>query len=92
VKKKQEKPPLSKHPLPAPVIKKSLASPSSVAHVMYQKYVNGMPLYRQEKDWANQGVTLSRATLANWIIRSAHDWLLPLWEEMKSYLLKQAGY
>ncbi|HHW07284.1 MAG TPA: IS66 family transposase, partial [Clostridia bacterium] len=78
-----------KAPTPAPVIKKSLASPSSVAHVMYQKYVNGMPLYRQEKDWANQGVTLSRATLANWIIRSAQDWLLPLWEEMKSYLLKQ---
>lgn len=79
-----------KAPIPAPVIKKSFASPSSVAHVMYQKYVNGMPLYRQEKDWANQGVALSRATLANWIIRSAHDWLLPLWEEMKSYLLKQA--
>ena len=48
-----------------------------------------MPLYRQEKDWANQGVTLSRATLANWIIRSAHDWLLPLWEEMKAQLLKE---
>ena len=78
-----------KAPTPAPVIKKSLASPSSVAHVMYQKYVNGMPLYRQEKDWANQGVTLSRATLANWIIRSAHDWLLPLWEEMKAQLLKE---
>ena len=78
-----------KAPTPQPVIKKSLASPSSVAHVMYQKYVNGMPLYRQEKDWANQGVTLSRATLANWIIRSAHDWLLPLWDEMKNHLLKQ---
>ena len=26
---------------------------------------NGMPLYRQEKDWANQGVVLSRATLAS---------------------------
>lgn len=48
-----------------------------------------MPLYRQEKDWANQGVDLSRATLANWIIRAAHDWLLPLWEEMKACLLKQ---
>lgn len=51
-----------KSPVPAPVMKRSLASPSSVAHVMYQKYVNAMPLYRQEKDWANQGVTLSRAT------------------------------
>jgi len=79
-----------KAPTPAPVIKRSLASASSVAHVIYQKYVNGMPLYRQEKDWANQGIILSRATLANWIIRSAIDWLLPLWETMKFHLLKQA--
>lgn len=78
-----------KAPTPVPVIKRSLASASTVAHVMYQKYVNGMPLYRQEKDWANQGVVLSRATLANWIIRSSIDWLQPLWEAMKDYLLKQ---
>lgn len=79
-----------KAPTPAPVIKRSLASASTVAHVMYQKYVNGMPLYRQEKDWANQGIVLSRATLANWIIRAATDWLEPLWETMKSHLLEQA--
>lgn len=69
-----------KAPTPVPVIKKSLASASTVAHVMYQKYVNAMPLSRQEKDWANQGVVLSRATLANWVIRAATDWLLPLWK------------
>ncbi|MDO0824401.1 IS66 family transposase [Desulfosporosinus nitroreducens] len=79
-----------KAPTPAPVIKRSLASASTVAHVMYQKYVNGMPLYRQERDWANQGVVLSRATLANWIIRAATDWLMPLWEIMKEHLLEQA--
>ncbi|MBM7866646.1 transposase [Heliobacterium gestii] len=78
-----------KAPTPAPVIKRSLASASTVAHVMYQKYVNAMPLYRQEKDWAHQGVALSRATLANWIIRSAIDWLMPLWETMKAHLLAQ---
>jgi transposase len=79
-----------KAPTPAPVIKRSMASASTVAYVMYQKYVNGMPLSRQEKDWANQGVILSRATLANWIIRSATDWLEPIWEMMKTYLLKQS--
>lgn len=76
--------------VPAPVIKKSLASASTVAHVMYQKYVNGMPLYRQEKDWANQGVLLSRATLANWVIRPANEWLAPLWDRMRVKLLKEA--
>jgi transposase len=79
-----------KSPVPVPVMKRSLASPSSVAHVMYQKYVNAMPLNRQEKDWANQGVELSRATLANWIIRPSHDWLEPLYSAMKEYLISES--
>jgi transposase len=78
-----------KSPVPSPVMKRSLASPSSVAHVMYQKYVNAMPLNRQEKDWANQGVSLSRATLANWIIRPSHDWLEPVYNVMKQNLITE---
>jgi len=35
----------------------SLTSPSSVANVMYQKYVNSIPLYRQEKDWEQLGIS-----------------------------------
>lgn len=38
------------------------AKVNSVARVMYQKYVNGIPLYRQEKDWEQIGIGLSRAT------------------------------
>lgn len=78
-----------KSPVPSPVMKRSLASPSSVAYTMYQKYVNHMPLNRQESDWKNQGVTLSRATLANWIIRSSRDWLEPLYSELKKSLIKE---
>lgn len=44
-----------KSPVPSPVMKRSLTSPSSVAYTMYQKYVNHMPLNRQESDWKNQG-------------------------------------
>lgn len=67
----------------------SLASPSSVARVMYQKYVNGMPLYRQEKEWEQQGIALSRATMANWIIRCTEDYLLPITAHLQKQLLKQ---
>lgn len=74
--------------VPEPVVKRGLASPSSAAHVMYQKYANGMPLYRQEKDWRNLGVSISRATLANWIIYTSLHWLLPLWFAMKALLLE----
>jgi len=76
-----------KPPVPEPVVKRGLASPSSVAHVMYQKYVNALPLARQEKDWEIFGVTISRATLANWIIYAAMHWLLPLWEALKAILI-----
>ena len=72
--------------VPEPVVKRGLASPSSVAYTMYQKYANGMPLARQEKDWATFGVEISRATLANWIIYVATHWLLPLWEALKAIL------
>ena len=33
---------------PVPLMKHSLASPSTVAYIMTQKYVDGLPLARQE--------------------------------------------
>ena len=36
---------------PPPLMKHSLASPSTVADVMTKKYVDGLPLARQEKIW-----------------------------------------
>lgn len=82
-------PTIEKADVPAPVLKRSIASPSSVAYVIYQKYVNAVPLYRQEKDWQQYGIQLNRATLANWIIRCAADWLKPIYETLKSELKKR---
>ena len=74
--------------VPEPVIKHSLASPSAVAHVMYQRYVNAMPIARQEKDCCYQGIQVGRATLGNWVLKSAKEHLFPLYERMKEELLK----
>lgn len=52
--------------LPEPVFPGSLAFPSSMAYTMTQKYVEGMPLYRQEKQLERFGVSIPRQTLANW--------------------------
>jgi len=79
--------PIVKAPMPEPVIKGSLATSSAVAHIMTQKYVMYVPLYRQEQDWSRQGVSLSRQTMANWVIRCAEDWLAPLYERMRVQLL-----
>lgn len=72
---------------PVPLMKHSLASPSTVAYIMTQKYVDGLPLARQEKIWAREGITLSRATMANWIIECSQTWLKPLYRHMKQELL-----
>ena len=68
--------------MPAPIYPKSLASASSMAYFMNQKYVEGMPLYRLEKQLERLGVDLSRQTLANWMIYGATKWLTPLYDRM----------
>lgn len=56
---------------------------------MNQKYVEGMPLYRQEQQFARLGIELSRQTLANWMLYGANEWLTPLYDRMHHHLLKQ---
>lgn len=56
-------------------------------HTYLQKYVQAVPLYRQEKEYAALGISLSRTTMANWIIRIAASKILPVCELMKSEVL-----
>lgn len=74
---------------PSPLLKHSLASPSTVAYVMYQKYVNSIPLYRQEADWKQLGVKLPRATLANWVIKCGIDYMEPVYGQLHQHLLER---
>lgn len=74
-----------------PLFKGSIATPSLVAGIMNAKYVNGMPLARQEREFARYNLKLSTKTMANWIIQSADRYLQPLYELMKEELLR-SGY
>lgn len=65
-----------------------MASAATVAWVMYQKYVNSLPLYRQEKDFkALYGVDISRGTISNWIIDNAEDFFTPLCNYLRRKLV-----
>lgn len=75
--------------LPEPVIKGGFASPEAVAHIMAQKFVMGVPLYRQEQELLRSGILLSRQTMSNWLIRCAEDWLGPIYRRLKVHLLEQ---
>ena len=59
-----------------------MATEQVVAHAMYQKYVNAVPLYRQETDWAQYGLPLSRGRLARWIQICLEDYFLPVYVSM----------
>lgn len=74
--------------LPA-LIPGSYASSGLAAHVMYAKYVLGLPLYRQEKDLQRLGAVISRTSMANWIIYCSKNYFKPVFQYMHRLLLKR---
>ena len=73
-------------PLPPQPIAKSIATPGTIAHVVVSKYADGLPLYRQSKQWERQAIYLPRTTLANWMIK-AGMLIQPLINLMRDILL-----
>lgn len=67
----------------------SLVSPSSVANVIYQKYVNSVPLYHQEKDFSNPDLELFRTTMAHWMIRCSQDYFTPIIEQLHKEMISE---
>ena len=82
-----------------PVIKKGkdgqphmlygMASAGTVAWVMYQKFCNALPYFRQEKDWKQYGASITRATMANWVIQNSEAFFLPMYEYFQRKLLER---
>lgn len=70
------------------LIPRSLVSPSLMAYIMSQKFVNSLPLYRQEQELKRNGLQISRQTMANWVIAGA-ALLKPLHDHMHEELIKK---
>jgi transposase len=77
-------------PLPAHILPRSNAAPGLLAHLVTAKYVDALPLYRQEVIFARHGVSLPRATQAAWIMALSEQSqpLLNLMDER----LRASGY
>jgi transposase len=73
--------------VPDAMIPHSYASESVVVHAMYQKFVNAVPLYRQEKDWEQIGALLSRGTLGRWIKICSDEYFVPIYNYFHRLLL-----
>lgn len=68
------------------LIRNSIVTPSLGAAILNGKYVNALPLYRISQEFERNGLSLSRQTMANWIIAFA-QYFDPLWHRMKEHLL-----
>lgn len=87
--KNNVKVPIQKSKAPKAVIEKSIASPSLIGHIMADKYLNGLPLNRQEQDFKRYGIDISRQNMANWVIKASNDWLSVMYDKLKEDLLKR---
>ena len=56
------------------------ASVSVVTDVLMKKYVDAIPLYRQEQMWKRMGTELRCDTMASWGIQVADLYLHPFWK------------
>lgn len=56
-------------PAPRQIIEKSIATPGLLAHIITAKFVDAMPFYRQEKQFARLGYELSRTNMTNWTLQ-----------------------
>jgi hypothetical protein len=76
-------------PAPEHLIKSGLPTEAMVASVVVAKYGWHLPLYRQQKMLAMQGIEIDRSTLAFWVGYAAAE-LMPLYERLKENLLSSA--
>ena len=64
------------------MIDNSVATPSLVAALVNAKYVNAMPLYRQEQTYKSFGMNISRQNMAHWIIKVSKEYIKLIYEEL----------
>ena len=80
--------PISQAPSPKALFRGSLVSASLLAQVLTDKYHYHLPLYRQESAFVEDGLNLSRQSLANWVVQASEQLLEVVYEQMKTKLVK----
>ena len=71
---------------PARVVPGGYASAGLIAWIVISKYVDHLPLYRQEQMSARWGAPINRRTMCDWI-EVAAMWLEPIYRQMHQALL-----
>ncbi|EJX07293.1 transposase IS66, partial [gut metagenome] len=80
---------LKAQPKEPDLIDKSIATPSLVAGLAYEKFMQGTPLYRLEKDATASGIDLSRQTMSNILQKCHEQYIAPVCGLINEDLAKQ---
>ena len=71
------------------LIEGSYVSESLLAYIIYRKFGLYIPLYRQEKDFAQQSAPIGRTSMAHWVIQSSQLYMQVMYDYFHRLLLKR---
>jgi len=77
-------------PMPVRPVEKAIAGSGLLAQIIIDKYVDHLPLYRQQQRFERSGVNLSDSTISGWV-SAVCNLLMPLYEALKQQILN-SGY
>lgn len=63
----QEEVAIETAPMPEETFPRSLAAPSMLAHIIAEKHLQGLPLYRLEDRYSREGAPIDRGTMCRWL-------------------------
>jgi transposase len=74
--------------LPSRPIEKAIAGAGLLANIVIEKYVDHLPLYRQQNRFSRAGMNIPSATIIGWV-NATCELLSPLYDELKKQVLAQ---
>lgn len=74
-------------PVPERLIPRSIVTPELLTHIALSKFCDHLPLYRQESVFLRDGITISRTSMAMWVIKLGEA-LLPIMNLLQEKLME----
>jgi len=76
-------------PVPLQLLPKSMASPSLLAHITTAKFVDGLPLTRQSKQFERLGLNIGAGTMGTWMNTIGGEKVVPIINLMNEAMLEE---
>jgi len=59
--------------MPPQLIRQGIVTPGLLAHILTNKFCDGLPFYRQNRMFERLGIDISRSTMSNWAMLAAEQ-------------------